>query len=105
MSDYWCTSLREAMIFVNEHAPSSAGIAVNGPEDNAIPFAREDLRVRDQSVMATDEDFQPVMLVGCAWATLSPSFFPEAPVLWTVEREGVPLAVVKLLTPQEPAAP
>jgi hypothetical protein len=93
------------MIFVNEHAPSSAGIAVNGPEDNAIPFAREDLRVRDQSVMATDEDFQPVMIVGCAWATLSPSFFPEAPVLWTVEREGVPIAVVKLLTPQEPAAP
>ena len=95
MSDYWCTSLREAMDFVNHYAPASAEIAVTGPEDNAIPFAREDLRLRDDSEMVTNDEFQPVLILGCSWATVNPDFFPEAPLLWSVERDGVPLAIVK----------
>jgi hypothetical protein len=102
MSDYWCTSLREAMSYVNANAPPSAAIAVTGPESNAIPFAREDLRVRDDAEMLSNEDFQPVMILGCAWSTIDPAFFPDAPLLWTVEREGVPLAVVKLLATPQP---
>jgi hypothetical protein len=102
MSDYWCTSLREAMTYVNAHAPASAGIAVSGPDANAIAFAREDLRVKQDSEMLTNENFQPVMVVGCAWATINPAYFPDAPVVWTVEREGVPLAVVKLLATPQP---
>ena len=102
MADYWCTSLREAMSYVNANAPPSAGIAVTGPESNAIPFARQDLRVKDDAEMLSDEDFQPVMILGCAWSTIDPAFFPDARLLWTVEREGVPLAVVKLLATPQP---
>jgi hypothetical protein len=72
-----------------------------GPESNAIPFAREDLRVKQDSEILTDEEFQPVMIMGCAWSTIDPAYFPDAPLVWTVERDGVPLAVVKLpATPQ-----
>ncbi len=102
MSDYWCTSLREAMSYVNANAPPSAGIAVTGPESNAIPFAREDLRVRQDSEMLTDDDFQPAMILGCSWSTIDPTFFPDAPQVWTVERDGVPLTIVKLLATPEP---
>ncbi|HET7010072.1 MAG TPA: hypothetical protein VFI11_04800, partial [Anaerolineales bacterium] len=100
--DYWCTSLREAMEFVNEHAPASAAIAVTGPESNAAAFAREDLRVRDDAEMATNPDFEPWAIMACSLPTIDPDFFPDAPVLWTVEREGVPLAIVKLLATPEP---
>jgi hypothetical protein len=103
--DYWCTSLREAMEYVNGHAPSSAGIAVTGPESNAIAFAREDLRVRDDAEMLRDSAFQPWAILACNLPTIDPTFFPEAPVLLTVEREGVPLAVLKLLATPTPSTP
>jgi hypothetical protein len=102
--DYWCTSLREAMEYVNDHAPPSAGIAVTGPESSALAFAREDLRVRDDAEIASDADFQPWAIVMCNLATVNPAFFPDAPVLLTVERDGVPLAVVKLLATPEPSS-
>jgi hypothetical protein len=105
MPDYWCTSLREAMDFVNDYAPASAEIAVTGPEGNAIPFAREDLHLRDDSEMATNDEFRPVLILGCSWATVNPDFFPDAPLLWSVERDGVPLAIVKDLSIPVPAVP
>ncbi len=109
--DYWCTSLREAMEFVNEHALPSAEIAVVGssieddlvgPEDNAIPFAREDLVVRDGSMMQADSSFQPTYILACNLATVAPDSFPDAPVVWVVQRDGVPLTIVKLNTETQP---
>jgi hypothetical protein len=101
--DYWCTSLREAMRYVNEHAPASAGIAVTGPEASARAFAREDLRIRDDAEILTSPDFQPWAIVGCNLSLVNPDFFPDAPVLFIVEREGVPLTVVKLLATPLPS--
>jgi hypothetical protein len=95
--DYWCTSLREAMRYINEHAPASAGIAVTGPEASARAYARQDLRIRDDDEVLTNPEFQPWAIVGCNMSTIDPAFFPEAPTLLTVEREGIPLAIVKLL--------
>jgi hypothetical protein len=105
MSDYWCTSLREAMTFVNDYAPMSADIAIAGPPASAVPFAREDLVIGDDNESQTNEEFRPVVIVGCSWATVNPAFFPKAPLLWTVQREGVPLAIVKLLNPPVPDSP
>jgi hypothetical protein len=100
--DYWCTSLREAMEYVNAHAPPSAGIAVTGPLASASAFAREDLRVRDDSEMASTSEFEPWAILACNLETVNPGYFPDAPVLWTVERDGTPLAVVKRLGPAGP---
>jgi hypothetical protein len=47
--------------------------------------------------MVTDPEFEPIVVIGCNWATIAPDFFPEAPLLWAVERDGVPLAIVKLI--------
>ena len=103
--DYWCTSFREAMLFVNAYAPPSAQIAVTGSEESVSPFAREDLILRDDSEMATNDEFQPVLILGCSFATVNADYFPDAPLLWSVEREGVPLAIVKSLATPEPAVP
>jgi hypothetical protein len=114
ISDYWCTSLREAMQYVNEYAPPSAEIAVSGgsaetslkgPEDNAIPFARSDLSLRDATDMAVDQEFKPVLILGCGWTTIAQGFFPDAPIVWTVQREGVPLTIVKSLATPQPGVP
>jgi hypothetical protein len=78
---------------------------LNGPETNAIPYARADLRVRDATEMSIDPTFKPVLILGCNRTTINPSFFPGAPVIWTVQREGVPLTVVKLLTTPQSAIP
>ena len=103
--DYWCTSFREAMLFVNAYAPPSAQIAVTGSEESVSPFAREDLILRDDSEMAINDEFQPVLILGCSFATVNPDYFPDAPLLWSVEREGIPLAIVKSLATPGPAVP
>ena len=61
--------------------------------------------MRDDSDMATDDKFKPSLIVGCSWATVNPAFFPDAPVLATVERDGVPFAIVKSLATPEATAP
>lgn len=101
MSDYWCTSFREAMRYVNDVAPPSARVAVSGAEGSAVPFARGDLVLKDESEIELDPSFRPVLVLACNWATVDPDFFPQAPVLYAVERAGVPLAVVKQLGPLE----
>jgi hypothetical protein len=106
MSDYWCTSLREGMEYINRVAPPSAGVAVSGPMSNAAAFARQDLHLGDVSEMETDPDFEPVVIVACSWATIDPGFFSDAPLIWSVEREGVPLAIIKsLVTPAPETSP
>jgi 4-amino-4-deoxy-L-arabinose transferase-like glycosyltransferase len=103
MSDYWCTSTREAMKFVNSYAPRSAGIAVSSATSNALPFARDDLLVKDDSEITTDPSFHPTLILGCSWATVNPYFYSDAPLLFSVQRDGVPLVVVKLLATPQPA--
>jgi hypothetical protein len=98
LSDYWCTSYREAMRFVNAYAPPSSAVAVFGPETSAAAFARPDLTVRDVKEIITDPQFRPRLVLGCSWTTIDPAFFPDAPVVFSVRREGVPLAIVKQLS-------
>jgi hypothetical protein len=97
--DYWCTAYRETMQFVNETSPYGVRILVSAPAGNAQPFFRPDLRL----VRMSEEDLQGeadlFAVIGCSWATIDPTFFAEAPTIWSVEREGAPLAVVKLLAP------
>ena len=97
--DSWCTAYRETMQFVNETAPSGAGIAVWGPISNAQPFFRPDLKLVRIPEGESEGELDAFAVIGCSWATIDPAFFPAVPTVWSVEREGVPLAVVKLLPP------
>ena len=57
--------------------------------------------LRDAGEIGTNDKFRPALIVGCSWATVNPGFFPNAPLRWSVQRDGVPLAIVKLpATPQ-----
>ncbi|HSB89268.1 MAG TPA: hypothetical protein VLD63_04475 [Anaerolineales bacterium] len=105
MPDYWCTSFREAMTFINGYAPASANIAVDGPRSNASPFARGDLHLGATEELVPDGTNQAVLALGCNWATVDPDFYPNAPIVWSVEREGVPLALVKLVAPTGAVSP
>jgi hypothetical protein len=87
------------MQFVNETAPPGSGIAVWGPISNAQPFFRPDLRLIRIPEEYADDGLDAFAAIGCSWATFDPAFFPGAPTIWSVERDGVPLAVVKLLAP------
>jgi hypothetical protein len=55
--DYWCTSYREAMDFVNSAGSSGDKVLVLGPISNAQTFAREDLELIPDYVGSSDPDF------------------------------------------------
>ncbi len=46
--DYWCTSLKEATELVNQIAPRGDTVQVFGSLQNAVPYAREDLKLIDR---------------------------------------------------------
>ena len=93
--DYWCTSYREVMRAVNEVAPPNARIAVWGPKSAAQPFFREDLKLVEVVATHSSDDLDAFVVIGCSWATTDRGFFPDSPVLSSVQREGVPLGIVK----------
>jgi 4-amino-4-deoxy-L-arabinose transferase-like glycosyltransferase len=97
--DSWCTAYRETMRFVNETAPPGSSIAVGWPAGNAQPFFRADLRLVRIPSGGPAGQLDAYAVIGCNWATIDPSFFPDAPTIWSLDREGVPLAIVKLLAP------
>lgn len=92
--DYWCTSYREVMRAVNEFAPPNARIAVWGPKSPAQAFFREDLKLVSVDTHSSG-DLDAFVVVGCSWAITDLGFFPDAPVIWEVERDGATLGIVK----------
>jgi hypothetical protein len=89
--DYWCTSLREAIGFLNKTAPPNSTVVILGPKTAAIPFGREDLKIGDGGQYGEDPDFA----VACRYGLWSDDFYPEYESIYRVRRgEGI-LAEVK----------
>jgi MFS family permease len=69
--DYWCTSYREAMAYVNEAAEPGAKVMAMGPLRSALSFAREDLEVLrnegDRSVRGVDYLLTCYRWLGVEW--------------------------------------
>ncbi len=91
--DYWGTTYREAAEYVNSIASPNSYVWVEGPAHLFEPYARKDLKVLDA--------FDP-HLAGKEYylVTLSRYDFdliiaPEAKTIFTISRDGAPLAVVK----------
>jgi hypothetical protein len=93
--DYWGVSLREAMNWLNATAPAESSVAIGGPFYIGAMFARADLQLLD-----LDEDLdygnkgQPDYYVSMIYIDLA-DVFPQCPVVHQVERQGVPLSLVK----------
>ncbi|MCK5646238.1 MAG: hypothetical protein KAH97_05620 [Anaerolineales bacterium] len=90
--DYWCTSFRAAMDYINEAAPEGSTIAVSRPINNAKPFAREDLKLikLDKELYADAADYALI----CT-PSVSDDRFSHFETEWEISRDGILLAVVK----------
>jgi hypothetical protein len=96
-SDYWCTSYREAIRWVNANAPDGAIIAMGsaGFTEQVAPFARPDLTVvRLGSELGTT---RAALAIVCDGLSGTLHLLPDAPVLTTIGGNGVVLAEVKAI--------
>ena len=103
--DYWATSYREAINYLNENAPANARVVVWGPDHVVKSLARADLLIEKYD----NENFQ--VKSGPSFAIVSSrhdkdlTLFPEAKQLLTVGRDGAIFAVVKQLDQTHPPDP
>lgn len=91
--DYWVTGFREAMEHVNQVAPAEATVAVAGSRAAAAYFARQDLAVWPQDDLGAPDRLPDFLIATTRWD--SDSAWPDAPIVWRLERDGALLAVVK----------
>jgi hypothetical protein len=92
--DYWLTSYRETALWLNENVPSNARIGANGPAHLLTPYLRPDLVAQPAA-----SDGQYDYFVNTSRYNQDLTFYPDAPVLYTVERHGAVFAAVKQLIP------
>jgi hypothetical protein len=92
--DYWGTSYREAASYLNEYAPEKAAVWVDGPAHLLDLYARPDLRLYStyEEERATEYDY----VVATSRYGLNLTSHPDAAVVFSIEREGAVLSVVKV---------
>ncbi|GAB4540441.1 MAG: glycosyltransferase family 39 protein [Anaerolineales bacterium] len=90
--DYWAISYREAMNDVNRVAPPNANVMVAGPGQVAELYAREDVTVLSDDEPNSAAFTYAVILARYGW---DKTLYPEGEIVFTVERRGLRLAVVK----------
>jgi hypothetical protein len=93
--DYWCTAYRDAMAYVNAHAPSGARITALGPQAVAREFAREDLEVFGEEVI----EGQPAFALVCTRVLEGVPYYPDWEVVHVVGRGRAAFALVKIPPP------
>ncbi len=93
--DYWCTSLREAMAYINSTAQPNSTVAVLRLRSFAAEYARQDLNLIDFHPDPEASTGQPFYIVVCERGMARLAAAPEAPVVWEVERQGASLTAIK----------
>ena len=91
--DYWATSYREAANEANRIAPPNANVWVDGPAHLFNTFARSDLHVFSPQEAERADHYD--IVVTLARYDLEKTSFPEAPIVYTVKREGAVFAVIR----------
>jgi len=94
--DYWGTSFRELAAHLNELAPAQADVVVWGPSTVVYRYGRPGLTFYDsrQPDLKLSGDYYAVIL---ARGNDDVNVLPDAPVLYSVEKDGAVLAVIKLV--------
>lgn len=88
--DYWCTSYREAIEWVNSSAPEGSEVRVYGPDINPTTYGREDLIIVPDWIPAELPDYYLL----CTSLTPRPGIEPNLEHLHSVERRGTVLAEI-----------
>lgn len=97
--DYWLTSNKEAVEYVNQVAPPGSTVYFWKIALTAYPFARPDLKV------LSEVDFDPSQVKEAGYAVIlwlrpgDETIFPNSQVLYQIKRDGNVLGVVKKYEP------
>jgi hypothetical protein len=94
-NDYWVTSYREAVEFLNKTVLTETDVFVfgeGGPGQNIKHFGRPDLYLMQEQPFRAR---RPAYAVLTTRMDANESLFPDAPVIFQVERNGIIFAVVK----------
>jgi hypothetical protein len=103
--DYWGTSYREATTYINEIAPQNSNIIVFGAPHLVKIYARPDLEIGKYKNDITIDRDSPSFAILLSRYDKDIFLFPEAKIIYSVERDGAILAVVKDLTNSYPSSP
>lgn len=91
--DYWGISYREAAGWLNENAPPGANVWVEGPAHLLHMYLREDLNL--YSTYEAERAEQYDFVVATSRYDLDLVSYPTAPVVYSIERGGAVLTVIK----------
>jgi hypothetical protein len=93
--DYWFTSYREAALWLNKNAPANAKIRGDGPTYLLEPYLRPDLKLQPTGNPGEPYDY----FISTSRYNQDLTSYPDAKVIYSVERDGAVLAVIKQLSP------
>lgn len=89
--DYWCTSYRESMEYVNSIAAPGSRVVAWGPVNAARAFARPEVIVKSEEEIGEDPDFA----LACDNALFNEDYYRTFRVVHEVTRGGAVLGRVK----------
>jgi hypothetical protein len=90
--DYWNLAFRECQEYVNQHADKNANVYVGETKSNILAFARPDLIFNAFGGRTRDAMKYDYLIVSTA--KNGDLKFGEFPIVFVVERAGVPLAYI-----------
>jgi hypothetical protein len=95
--DYWGTSYRAAIEYINQVAPTDSRVIVLATEQLVANFARPDLKIDEYRKLDDDdtEAIPGVYVILTSRHNKDLDLYPDARQLFSVQRAGVVLAVVK----------
>ncbi len=96
--DYWATSYKEDLEFLNAVAPQNAVVLADGQDLIAIPYARSDLKILSRPLPpgSAEPNYYAVIQ---AINDRDETFYPESKVIFQVKRGDAILSVVKQVRP------
>lgn len=99
-TDYWATSFKDAAQYLNENAVRDSQVIVWGPAQLIRRYGREDLDVKSFDDLK-DRSYasQPYYLVLTTRYDTDRAFFPDVPPVYSVQHNGIVLAVIRYITP------
>jgi len=96
--DYWATSFRESMQYVNQNAEQGSTILVNGTRQVARQYARPDITivVLNKVNQSRNESYY---ILSSTRSNLDLSFCASSAIVSAVERDGSVLSYIKKIDP------
>ena len=89
--DYWCTSYREAVEYVNRHAPDASRVVAWGPTTTARIFARSDLLIMTEAEVEETPDYA----LACDNALYNSGYYTTFETLYEVKVDGAVISRIK----------